>query len=216
MTISDTTWKETKKILLKMAHRSYEEALFAGTSGNLSVYDREKETMIITPSSIPYETMEEEDLVLMRLTGEIIEGKHKPSSEWRMHAAVYKERKDVGAVVHTHSPYATSFAVNRESIPVILIEMIPFLGGDVMVADFALPGTEDVGLEALKVLKGRNACLMSNHGVLAVGETLEQAHIRAIYVEDAAKIYSLARSNGDVKEVPEEFVEIMKNRRKGR
>ncbi|MCI8663964.1 MAG: class II aldolase/adducin family protein [Hungatella sp.] len=216
MTISDTTWKETKKILLKMAHRSYEEALFAGTSGNLSVYDREKETMIITPSSIPYETMEEEDLVLMRLTGEIIEWKHKPSSEWRMHAAVYKERKDVGAVVHTHSPYATSFAVNRESIPVILIEMIPFLGGDVMVADFALPGTEDVGLEALKVLKGRNACLMSNHGVLAVGETLEQAHIRAIYVEDAAKIYSLARSNGDVKEVPEEFVEIMKNRRKGR
>ena len=216
MTISDTTWKETKKILLKMAHRSYEEALFAGTSGNLSVYDREKETMIITPISIPYETMEEEDLVLMRLTGEIIEGKHKPSSEWRMHAAVYKERKDVGAVVHTHSPYATSFAVNRESIPVILIEMIPFLGGDVMVADFALPGTEDVGLEALKVLKGRNACLMSNHGVLAVGETLEQAHIRAIYVEDAAKIYSLARSNGDVKEVPEEFVEIMKNRRKGR
>ena len=216
MTISDTTWKETKKILLKMAHRSYEEALFAGTSGNLSVYDREKETMIITPSSIPYETMEEKDLVLMRLTGEIIEGKHKPSSEWRMHAAVYKERKDVGAVVHTHSPYATSFAVNRESIPVILIEMIPFLGGDVMVADFALPGTEDVGLEALKVLKGRNACLMSNHGVLAVGETLEQAHIRAIYVEDAAKIYSLARSNGDVKEVPEEFVEIMKNRRKGR
>ncbi len=215
MTISDTTWKETKKILLKMAHRSYEEALFAGTSGNLSVYDREKETMIITPSSIPYETMEEEDLVLMRLTGEIIEWKHKPSSEWRMHAAVYKERKDVGAVVHTHSPYATSFAVNRESIPVILIEMIPFLGGDVMVADFALPGTEDVGLEALKVLKGRNACLMSNHGVLAVGETLEQAHIRAIYVEDAAKIYSLARSNGDVKEVPGEFVEIMKSRKKG-
>ena len=204
MTISDTAWKETKKILLKMTHRSYEEALFAGTSGNLSIYDREKEIMIITPSSIPYETMEEEDLVLMKLSGEIIEGRYKPSSEWRMHAAVYKERADVGAVVHTHSPYATSFAVNREPIPVILIEMVPFLGG------------EDVGREALKVLSGRNACLMSNHGVLAVGETLEQAHIRAIYVEDAAKIYSLARSNGDVKEVPEEFVEIMKNRRKGR
>lgn len=215
MTISDTAWKETKKILLKMTHRSYEKALFAGTSGNLSIYDREKEIMIITPSSIPYETMEEEDLVLMKLSGEIIEGRYKPSSEWRMHAAVYKERADVGAVVHTHSPYATSFAVNREPIPVILIEMVPFLGGDVMVADFALPGTEDVGREALKVLSGRNACLMSNHGVLAVGETLEQAHIRAIYVEDAAKIYSLARSNGDVKEVPGEFVEIMKSRKKG-
>ena len=214
MTISDMTWEETKKILLNMTHRSYEEALFAGTSGNLSVYDREKETMIITPSSIPYETMKEEDLVLMKLSGEIIEGRHKPSSEWRMHAAVYKEREDVGAVVHTHSPYATSFAVNREPIPIILIEMIPFLGGDMLVADFAMPGTEDVGREALKVLKGRNACLMSNHGVLAVGENLEQAHIRAIYAEDAAKIYSLAKSNGQVKEVPEEFVEIMKSRKK--
>ncbi len=214
MTISDMTWEETKKILLNMTRRSYEEALFAGTSGNLSVYDREKETMIITPSSIPYETMKEEDLVLMKLSGEIIEGRHRPSSEWRMHAAVYKEREDVGAVVHTHSPYATSFAVNREPIPIILIEMIPFLGGDMLVADFAMPGTEDVGREALKVLKGRNACLMSNHGVLAVGENLEQAHIRAIYAEDAAKIYSLAKSNGQVKEVPEEFVEIMKSRKK--
>ncbi len=214
MTISDMTWEETKKILLNMTRRSYEEALFAGTSGNLSVYDREKETMIITPSSIPYETMKEEDLVLMKLSGEIIEGRHKPSSEWRMHAAVYKEREDVGAVVHTHSPYATSFAVNREPIPIILIEMIPFLGGDMLVADFAMPGTEDVGREALKVLKGRNACLMSNHGVLAVGENLEQAHIRAIYAEDAAKIYSLAKSNGQVKEVPGEFVEIMKSRKK--
>lgn len=214
MTISDMTWGETKKILLNMTRRSYEEALFAGTSGNLSVYDREKETMIITPSSIPYETMKEEDLVLMKLSGEIIEGRHKPSSEWRMHAAVYKEREDVGAVVHTHSPYATSFAVNREPIPIILIEMIPFLGGDMLVADFAMPGTEDVGREALKVLKGRNACLMSNHGVLAVGENLEQAHIRAIYAEDAAKIYSLAKSNGQVKEVPGEFVEIMKSRKK--
>ena len=214
MTISDMTWEETKKILLNMTRRSYEEALFAGTSGNLSVYDREKETMIITPSSIPYETMKEEDLVLMKLSGEIIEGRHRPSSEWRVHAAVYKEREEVGAVVHTHSPYATSFAVNREPIPIILIEMIPFLGGDMLVADFAMPGTEDVGREALKVLKGRNACLMSNHGVLAVGENLEQAHIRAIYAEDAAKIYSLAKSNGQVKEVPGEFVEIMKSRKK--
>ena len=214
MTISDMTWEETKKILLNMTRRSYEEALFAGTSGNLSVYDREKETMIITPSSIPYETMKEEDLVLMKLSGEIIEGRHRPSSEWRMHAAVYKEREEVGAVVHTHSPYATSFAVNREPIPIILIEMIPFLGGDMLVADFAMPGTEDVGREALKVLKGRNACLMSNHGVLAVGENLEQAHIRAIYAEDAAKIYSLAKSNGQVKEVPGEIVEIMKSRKK--
>ena len=82
-------------------------------------------------------------------------------------------------------------------------------------AEFALPGTESVGEEAVKALAGRNACLMANHGVLAVGTTLEQAHIRAVYVEDAAKIYSLALSNGETYEVPEEFVQIMLNRNKG-
>lgn len=211
--MSDMRKTEMKLALLKMTHQSYEEALFAGTSGNLSYYDKETGIMIITPSSVAYETMEEEDLVLMKLDGEIIEGKHKPSSEWRMHAEIYKEREDISSVVHTHSPYATSFAVNQESIPVILIEMVPFLGGDIPVSKFALPGTEDVGKEALSVLKDRNACLMSNHGVLAIGSTLAQAHIRAIYVEDAAKIYSLAKSNGEVKEVPPEFVKIMKERR---
>ena len=207
MTISDMTWEETKKILLNMTRRSYEEALFAGTSGNLSVYDREKETMIITPSSIPYETMKEEDLVLMKLSGEIIEGRHRPSSEWRMHAAVYKEREDVGAVVHTHSPYATSFAVNREPIPIILIEMIPFLGGDMLVADFAMPGTEDVGREALKVLKGRNACLMSNHGVLAVGETVTEAMNKVEAAEAITKTLFFANMLGKQVPLPKEDIE---------
>lgn len=203
-----------KKKLLRMTQQSYAESLFAGTSGNLSVYDQKTGIMTITPSSVAYETMTEDDLVLMKLDGEVLEGTNKPSSEWRMHAAIYKERNDISAVVHTHSPYATSFAVNQEGIPVILIEMVPFLGGDVPVSKFALPGTEDVGKEALETLKDRGACLMSNHGVLAVGSTLEQAHIRAIYVEDAAKIYSLAKSNGQVQKVPEEFVKIMQERRK--
>ncbi|MEG2350229.1 MAG: class II aldolase/adducin family protein, partial [Hungatella sp.] len=182
---------ERRRELMEMTYRSYKEGLFAGTSGNLSIYDRETETMLITPSSVSYETMNEADMVLMKLDGEIIEGIHKPSSEWRMHAVAYREKEEVCAVIHTHSPYATSFAVNGEGIPVILVEMVPFLGGDVRVADFALPGTDAVGEAAMKALAERNACLMANHGVLAVGHTLEQAHIRAIYVEDAAKIYSL-------------------------
>lgn len=212
----ESHWSEIRKTLLQMSQKSYEEALFAGTSGNLSVYDRERETMVITPSSVPYESMTEGDLVLMKLDGEIVEGTNRPSSEWRMHAYIYQNMPEVSAVVHTHSPYATSFAVNREEIPIILIEMVPFLGGSVPVAEFALPGTEDVGAEAVKVLQGKNACLMSNHGVLATGASLEQAHIRAIYVEDAAKIYSLAKSNGTVQTVPDKFVQVMMGRQKSR
>jgi len=201
---------DIRKELLKMTQQSYREALFAGTSGNLSYYDRERSRMLITPGSTPYETMTEDDLVCMTLDGEILEGSRKPSSEWRMHAEIYRQKPEVRAVIHTHSPYATAFAVNNQEIPVILIEMVPFLGGNVEVAEFALPGTVEVGIEAAKKLKDRYACLMANHGVLAVGESLEQAHTRAIYTEDAAKIYCLALSNGSVKIISDTYVENMK------
>ena len=209
-----STYQTIKEELLAVTKQSYNEQLFAGTSGNLSIYDRETGIMAITPSSVPYDTMTADDIVILKLDGEIIEGTNRPSSEWRMHAVIYKERDDVKAIVHAHSPYATSFSVSDETIPVILIEMVPFLGGDIKVARFGLPGTPEVGLEALKVLEDRNSCTLANHGTLAIGGSLAQAHIRAIYVEDAAKIYHFAKCNGNVQAVGEEFVEIMKNRTK--
>lgn len=198
--------------LLEMSKRCYREALFAGTSGNLSYFDREAGEMYITPGSVPYETMTADELVRMTLDGEVLEGERKPSSEWRMHAEIYRQKPEVSAVIHTHSPYATSFAVNNRKLPVILIEMVPFLGGDIEVADFAIPGTVEVGTEAVKKLQDRYACLMANRGVLAVGASLEQAHTRAVYTEDAAKIYSLALNNGDVKVIDDKYVRYMKER----
>ena len=203
---------EIRKKLLEVTKQSYREALIAGTSGNISYYDHASGEMFITPGSLPYETMTEEDLVRMTLDGEVLEGERKPSSEWRLHAEVYRQKPEISSVIHTHSPYATSFAVNNQSIPVILIEMVPFLGGEVEVADFAIPGTVEVGVEAVKKLNGRNACLMANHGVLAVGENLDQAHIRAVYTEDAAKIYSLALNNGEVQIIDEKYVNVMKGK----
>ncbi len=206
---------QLKKAVVDMTLRCYSEGLFAGTSGNLSVYDRETGYMYITPSSYPYERMIAEDIMVITLDGTAVDGSHKPSSEWRMHAAIYRAMPEVGAIIHTHSPYATSFAVNRLPVPVILIEMVPFLGGDVPVADFAIPGTEAVGGNAVAVLGDRNACLMANHGALAIGSDLEQAHIRAVYVEDAAKICSIAKSNGEkVHVIDDKDIEFMKNRGK--
>ena len=193
--------------------QAYEQRLFAGTSGNLSIYDREHELLAITPSSVPYETMEPGDIVCIGLDGTALHGHYRPSSEWRMHVEIYKAFPEVNAVVHTHSPYATSFAVSNEVIPVILIEMVPFLGGDVHVAQFAIPGTPEVGTNAVALLRDRNSCLLANHGVLAVGPSLKAAHIRAVYVEDAAKIYHFAKANGHVEVVPAQAVEIMNKRR---
>lgn len=210
--MSDYT--QLKQELLKYTKQSYDEALFAGTSGNLSAYDADGGVMLITPSSVAYPTMTDDDIMALTLDGTILEGCHRPSSEWRMHTEIYKARPEIGSIVHTHSPYATSFAVSNETIPVILIEMIPFLGGDIQVAKFALPGTAEVGIEAIKKLKDRNSCLLANHGTVAIGANLSQAHIRAVYVEDAAKIYSLAKGNGNVVVIPDEYVQIMLERYK--
>ena len=204
------TIQEMKEDVCRWARQSYEEKLFAGTSGNLSLYDREQGIMVITPTSVAYETITPEDMTAMRLDGEILEGKYRPSSEWRMHAAVYQEKPEVGAVIHTHSPYATAFAVNHSSIPVILIEMVLFFGGDIPLAQFAIPGTWEVGQEAVKVLKERTACLLANHGVLAIGKDLEQAHLRAVYAEDAAKICSIAMTQGTPVTISEEYIAAMK------
>ena len=204
------TIQEMRQAVCDWSKQSYAEKLFAGTSGNLSVYDKEQDVMVITPTSVPYETITPEDMVVLRLDGGILEGNYRPSSEWRMHAAIYEAKPEAGAVIHTHSPYATAFAVNNRNIPAILIEMAFFLGGDVPLAKFAVPGTREVGTEAVKALAGRTGCLLANHGVLALGKDLEQAHLRAVYIEDAAKICSIAMSNGPIVTISQEQIDAMR------
>lgn len=185
-----------KREVLQIAKKAYEEKLMAGTSGNMSIYDSESGHMMITPSSYDYSIMEEEDIVVIDLDGNLVEGIHKPSSEWRMHAEIYRQLPEVRAIVHTHSPYATSFAVNHQEIPEVLIEMSIFLKGSIEVSPYAKQGSREVGLNAVPILRKKNACLMANHGVVAVGADIRQAYINSVYVEDTAKIYHMALSVG--------------------
>ena len=198
---------EGKQAVLRTAKKAYREKLMAGTSGNMSMLipagmegdamlpqagGCHGSLMIITPSSYDYEIMEEKDIVVTDLEGNVIEGCHRPSSEWRMHAEIYQHLPHVQAVVHTHSPYATSFAVNHQEIPVVLIEMIPFLKGKLEVSAYAEQGSAQVGRNAVEILLRKNACLKANHGIVAVGESLESAYLNSVYVEDAARIYHRA------------------------
>ncbi len=193
---------DLKQAVLRTAKKAYREKLMAGTSGNMSVFWPERGWMVITPSSYDYEIMEEKDIVITDLEGQIVEGCHKPSSEWRMHAEIYKHLPHVKAVVHTHSPYATSFAVNHQEIPVVLIEMIPFLKGKLEVSAYAEQGSAQVGINAVLILKRKNACLMANHGVVAVGESIEAAYTNSVYVEDTARIYHMALQGGKPVVIP--------------
>ena len=182
--------------IVERSLQAFHGGLFSGTSGNMSCFLRDEGLMLITPTSVRYDVMRAEDIVALRLDGTVAEGKLKPSSEWRMHAAVYEACPEVNAVFHTHSPYATAFAVNRRTIPAVLIEALVFLGGDIRCADYATPGTKEVGLNAIPALEGRKGCTLANHGVLAVGDDLAQAYLNAEYIEDVARIYTLARSVG--------------------
>ncbi|MCD7966257.1 MAG: class II aldolase/adducin family protein [Clostridiaceae bacterium] len=185
-------YSEWKREVVAAAKKAYKQKLMAGTSGNMSIYCPEERLILITPSGYDYEIMEEKDIVVIDLAGNVVEGIHKPSSEWRMHAEIYKEVPEVRALVHTHSPYATSFAVVHQEIPLVLIEMALFLKGSVEVSPFAAQGSAEVGKNAVPILKRKTACLMANHGALAAGGSISEAYMNSVYLEDAARIYHMA------------------------
>ena len=191
-----------RQALVEAARRAYAEGLFSGTSGNLSV--RTDGGMLITPTSVRYETLRPEDIVCLGLDGTVLSGSLAPSSEWRMHAQIYARFPEIKAVVHTHSPCATAFAAAGKPIPECLIEMHFFLGGDVPCAAYAPAGTREVGLRCCEALPGRGGCLMANHGALAVGKDLDEALLRAEYIEDAAKITLLSMPLGGPVLLPKE------------
>lgn len=178
-----------KEKIVEVSQKMYHDGLVAATSGNVSYYDRKNKRIAITPSSIAYDELTADAITVMDIFGNQLSGIYPPSSEWLMHRRIYEKMEDVNAVVHTHSVYATSFAVIREPIDLILIEMNAYLGGAVPLADFAEPGSLELGDMAVEGLKqNRTTCLLSNHGALAVGLDLEDAYTKAVYLEDAAKI----------------------------
>jgi len=192
-----------RREIVERSLSAYRAGLFSGTSGNMSFYCRAAGEMLITPTSVRYEELRPEEVVVMRLDGTVLDGSRAPSSEWRMHTAIYEAMPEVNAVFHTHSPYATAFAVIRRPIPAVLIEAHIFLGGDIRCAEYAMPGTRAVGERALPALEGRGGCTLANHGVLSVGKDLAEAYLRAEYIEDLAKICSIARTIGEPVELTE-------------
>lgn len=186
-----------KKMIVEAGKRMYDIKLVAGTSGNISMRNPEKEdSYYITPSSIPYDKITEDDIVEINSKGEPYIKGLRPSSEWRLHVQIYEKYPNYNAIVHTHSTIATAFAVNHEDIPLILIEMKPYLGGDIKVAPFRPAGSVELGEVVVPYLEKRNSCLLGNHGTVSCGNTLEDAFIAAEYVEDAAKIYYYAKTAG--------------------
>jgi L-fuculose-phosphate aldolase len=171
-----------------------EEGLTQRTSGNVSVRVDE-EHVAISPSSVPYREITEEDVPIIDMNGEVVTDGLTPSSEAPMHLATYRERPDVGGIVHTHSPYATTFAsIGKRIGPAHYL--IAFAGKSVDTAPYATNGTAELGEVAVETMGDRNAVLLRNHGVLAVGPTLDDAHNVASRVEYCARIQYQAEQIG--------------------
>jgi L-fuculose-phosphate aldolase len=157
-----------------------------GTSGNISA--RVAEGLLITPSGLPYDEMKPADIVPMKKDGSHA-GRLKPSSEWRFHTSIMATRPEVGAVVHTHSMFATTLSCLGLEIPAVHYMIAAAGGSNIRCVPYITYGTQELADAALKALAGRNACLLSNHGMIVVGPTLKKAMWLAVEVETLAAQY---------------------------
>ncbi len=180
--------------LLAAARRLDALGFMPSKSGNLSV--RTPRGFLVTPAALPYATQEEADLVECAPDGTVLDGAHRPSSEWRLHAAVYAARPEAQAVVHTHSPRATALSCARVAIPPFHYMVLLGGGPDIRCARHATFGTAALADAGVAALEGRRACLLANHGVLALGASLSAAETLAREVENLATQYLVLRAAG--------------------
>jgi len=170
-------------------------ALTTASGGNISLRIRETGHIVISPTGIAYADMTEEDVLVLDANGMRVDGRRLPSSELHMHLAVYRSRPDVCAIVHTHSPYATTFACLREAIPAVHY-LVGLAGSKVRVADYATFGTRELAENTVAALGDDNAVLLANHGLLAVGSELQAAFTVAEQIEFVARLYYQSRCIG--------------------
>ncbi|MBN2260806.1 MAG: class II aldolase/adducin family protein [Clostridiales bacterium] len=188
--------RQARDEVVKCGKTIHESALVVGTWGNISVRIPDSEYVAITPSGVDYQKTDAESIVIVDLDGNIIDGELKPSIEINLHLAIYRARTDVNAIIHTHSTFCTSYAIARKEIPAAAEDLAQIVGGNVRVTDYCLPGTIELGREAVEKLGNRNAVLLSNHGLLAAAKSLNEALKVAQVVEKAAQSSLMAQLIG--------------------
>ena len=201
-----------RKMVLDTAQKIYREKMVPGTWGNVSLRIEGQPLLLITPSGMNYETMTIEDIVLLDMNGEVTEGERIPSTEKQLHAQIYMQRADVGAIVHVHSNYASAFAVAGQSIPVILEETAQVIGHAIQVAPYAPCGTDELARQVVQTLGEGSAVLLANHGLVGAGGDLDQALSVCQVAEKTAMVCLLANSLGQVNELCPANISVLKNK----
>jgi len=181
--------------------------LTKGTGGNISIFDRDSGNVIISPSGIDYDVMMVEDVSVVDLNGNLLDGK-KPSSEFPMHAVFYKRRDDINAIVHTHSTFATTISSLRWDLPAVSY-LVAFSGKNVRCASYATFGTQELAENAFEAMKDRQAVLLANHGLLAGASNIATAFAVAEEIEFCCEVYSRAKAIGEPVILDDAEMEVM-------
>ena len=194
--------EDLRRAVIENCRRMNALGINQGTSGNISV--RVPDGLLVTPSGMSYDSMAPDDIVFMRLDGHVPDGQRAPSSEWRFHRDILAARPDAGAVVHTHAMFATTLSCLHKDIPAFHYMVAVAGGSSIRCAAYATFGTQDLSDHALAALEDRKACLLANHGMIALGETLDRAMAVAVEVETLAAQYWRALQIGAPVLLPED------------
>lgn len=189
---------EREKVV-KYLNLLIEKGLTKGTGGNISIYNREKNLVAISPSSIPYNLLTPYDIMVVDLNGKVVDGNpdYKPSSETEMHLSAYRNREDFSAFIHTHAMNCTTISCLREPLRAVDY-MIAITGtNEVKCAEYATFGTPELAKNATEAIRGAKACLLANHGVNVGAEDIENAFAITEYVEFCAELYVKAKAIGE-------------------
>lgn len=204
--------KGIRQDILDTSQKLMEEGLIVSGQGNLSCYDRDQGYIAITPSGVPYDQRQADDICVIDIDEHLIHGNWQPTSEIKLHMVYYRNRQDVSAVIHTHAPYATVYGIlGKESMPMVLNEAAMGLGGPVPVAPYERPGTEALARLTFEKTGQGVAAIMAHHGLVAVGPSLQDAYLATLAAEHTARALILARSLGlEPSRLPAEEVDALR------
>ena len=209
-----------REAVFAAAVKMWRYGLVVGSAGNVSARVPGEDLVAVTPTSIPYDALREEEICVVALPdGRPAAAGPRPSGELPMHLAVYRARADVGAVVHTHAPFVSALSVLGRPLPPVIDEMAVFLGGTVEVAGYGFSGTDELARSAVAALGDRAAVLLANHGNVCVGRDLDDALHVALTMEATARIYVEALRTGEPRPLPKDALErgraLYEKRRRG-
>ncbi len=201
--------EKERQLVVEYGKKLITSGLTSGTGGNISIYNDEEKLIAISPSGIDYFDTTPEDIVLLDLEGEIVEGENKPSSEVALHRIFYNRRDDIKAVVHAHSMYSTVLATLGWELPASNYYIGLVGGKNVRSGEYKSYGTEELAEETFKAMENRYAAFMGNHGLIAGSGTIQNAFNIADETERMAEIYYKAKLLGEPKILPDDEVDLM-------